>query len=243
MSDHAPGHPEIVRVVAPNPGPMTLEGTNTFVVADGGSSYVIDPGPDDAGHLGRVREAAEAAGEIAGVLLTHSHGDHAESAATLGPPVLWPDGGESSVGPFRVVPTPGHSEDHVVFMLGDVCFCGDLILGEGSTYVPPDGGSLTAYLDSLARLRELQPELLCPGHGPWVTDPTAKIEEYIDHRLDRERKLVAALDSGERSRAALLDAAWDDVPPELRPVANAVMFAHLQKLEAEGRLPPEPLTD
>ena len=140
-------------------------------------------------------------------------------------------------GPFEVVPTPGHAEDHVCFVLGRVCFTGDLILGEGSTFVPPDGGSLAAYLDSLHRVQELDLELLCPGHGPYVTDPAAKIREYIDHRLDRERKLVAALDAGERSRELLLDAAWDDVPQELRPAAALVMEAHLQKLDAEGRLP------
>ncbi len=80
MTDHAPGHPEILRIVAPNPGPMTLEGTNTFVVEEGGRAYVIDPGPADEGHLARIREAADALGGIAGVLLTHSHGDHAEGA-------------------------------------------------------------------------------------------------------------------------------------------------------------------
>ena len=103
--------------------------------------------------------------------------------------------------------------------------------------MPPDGGSLVAYLESLRRVAELDLELICPGHGPWITDPAAKVAEYIEHRLDRERKLVDALESGERSRAALLDAAWDDVPAELRPAAAQVMQAHLEKLEAEGRLP------
>jgi glyoxylase-like metal-dependent hydrolase (beta-lactamase superfamily II) len=90
---------------------------------------------------------------------------------------------------------------------------------------------------SLESLREMDLELLLPGHGPLVHDPAAKIAEYIEHRLDRERKLLAALESGERSRAHLLDEAWDDVPPELRGVAAQVMQAHLEKLEAEGRLP------
>ena len=244
MTDRAPGHPHVSRLVAPNPGPMTLEGTNTFLVEHEGGAYVIDPGPDDAGHLGRVREAAESAGGIAGVLLTHDHGDHAAGADTLGERVIWPgpegsdpEGtGRAEAGPFRVVPTPGHSPDHVVFVLGEVVFCGDLVLGEGSTFVPPDGGSLIAYLESLERLRGLGADLLAPGHGPWVTDPAAKVAEYIEHKLDRERKLLAALDAGERSRQRLLDAAWDDVPPELRGAAAIVMEAHLQKLDAEGRL-------
>ncbi|MGI8460112.1 MAG: MBL fold metallo-hydrolase, partial [Solirubrobacterales bacterium] len=105
------------------------------------------------------------------------------------------------------------------------------------TFVPPDGGSLAAYLESLNRVRDLTPSLICPGHGPWITDSRAKLDEYIEHKLDRERKLLAALESGERSRAKLLDAAWDDVPDELRAAAAVVMEAHLQKLEAEGRMP------
>ena len=227
--DTAPGHPEIVRFVAPNPGAMTLEGTNSYVVGSD-PAYVIDPGPDDAGHVAALREEAERRGGLGGVLLTHSHGDHSAAVPLLDAPVV-----ES--GPFDVVPTPGHAEDHVCFLVDRVCFTGDLILGEGSTFVPPDGGSLTAYLDSLHRMQELDLELLCPGHGPYVTDPAAKISEYIDHRLDRERKLVAALDAGERSRGRLLDAAWDDAPSELRAAAALVMQAHLEKLDAEGRLP------
>ncbi len=137
-----------------------------------------------------------------------------------------------------VVPTPGHARDHVVFVWGDVCFCGDLILGEGSSIVPPGafGGSLVDYMESLRRVRELDVSLLAPGHGPLIGDPSAKIDEYIAHREEREARLVAALDAGERSRTSLLDAAWDDVPEILRPAAAMAMEAHLEKLEAEGRL-------
>jgi glyoxylase-like metal-dependent hydrolase (beta-lactamase superfamily II) len=229
VSDTAPGHPEIVRIVAPNPGPMTLGGTNSYVVgAD--PAYVIDPGPEDEGHVAALRAEADRRGGLGGILLTHSHADHSAAAPMLGAPVL-------EAGPFEVVPTPGHAEDHVCFVRDRVCFTGDLILGEGSTFVPPDGGSLAAYLDSLRRVAELDVELFCPGHGPYVTDPAAKVREYIDHRLDRERKLLEALERGERSRARLLDAAWDDVPDEMRPAAAVVMQAHLEKLDAEGRLP------
>jgi glyoxylase-like metal-dependent hydrolase (beta-lactamase superfamily II) len=103
--------------------------------------------------------------------------------------------------------------------------------------VPPDGGSLTAYLDSLRRLRAANLDLLCPGHGPYITDPAAKIDEYLEHRMMREERLVSALGEGVRSRARLLDLAWDDVPVELRGAAAVVMQAHLEKLAAEGRLP------
>jgi len=248
VADRAPGHPEIERIVAPNPGPMTLDGTNTFVVERGGRAYVIDPGPADAGHLERIRAAGEALGGIAGVLLTHGHGDHAEGAPALEAPILWPLASGSGpepkeAGPFVAIPTPGHSDDHVVLRLDAVVFCGDLVLGEGSTFVPPDGGSLIAYLASLERVRALDAELLCPGHGPWITDPRAKVDEYIEHKLERERKLVAAYDAGERSRPRLLAAAWDDVPAELRGAAAIVMQAHVEKLASEGKLDPRELTD
>ena len=206
-----------------------------------------------------MRAAGEDRGGIAGVLLTHSHADHSAAVPMLGAPLLFGEvgaGDETSgepgaergsggrdavdpgrVGPFEVLPTPGHATDHVCFLLGRVGFCGDLVLGHGSSFVPPDGGSLAAYLDSLERLRAADLELLCPGHGPWIEDPAAKIDEYLEHRLMRERRLLAELEKGERSRARLLDRVWDDVPQELRPAAAVVMQAHLEKLEAEGRLP------
>jgi glyoxylase-like metal-dependent hydrolase (beta-lactamase superfamily II) len=208
---------------------MTLTGTNTYVVGER-PAFVIDPGPEDEGHVAAVRAETERRGSLGGILLTHSHEDHSAASWMLDAPVV-------KEGPFQRIPTPGHAQDHVCFVLGGVCFSGDLILGEGSTFVPPSGGSLTAYLDSLRRIAALDLELICPGHGPYVTDPAAKVREYIEHRMDRERKLVAALERGERSRARLLDDAWDDVPDELRPAAAVVMEAHLEKLEAERRLP------
>jgi len=241
----APGHPEILRIVAPNPGPMTLEGTNTYLYGSDPCT-VIDPGPDDAGHLDAVRAAAEERGGIGVVLLTHGHGDHVAGAERLvasaaaggeAPPLVLPADGEEHGG-LRALATPGHAADHVCFLTeGGVCFSGDLVLGEGSTFVPPDGGSLAAYMDSLRLLQAQEIELICPGHGPWVTDPAAKLAEYLEHREMRERRLLAALERGERSKGALLADAWSDVPAELRPAAALVMEAHLQKLDAEGRLP------
>jgi glyoxylase-like metal-dependent hydrolase (beta-lactamase superfamily II) len=232
----APGHAEILRIVAPNPGPMTLAGTNTYLYGTD-PCVVIDPGPDDAGHLEAVREAVEERGGIGLVLLTHSHGDHAAGAERFGVEVVLPAGGEEHGG-LRALATPGHAADHVCFLTADgVCFSGDLVLGEGSTFVPPDGGSLAAYMDSLRLLQTEPIELICPGHGPWVTDPAAKLAEYVEHREMRERRLLAALERGERSKQALLAEAWADVPSELRPAAALVMEAHLQKLDAEGLLP------
>ena len=248
----APGHREIVRIVAPNPGPMTLSGTNTYLYGSDPCA-VLDPGPEIEGHLEAIRAAADERGGIGIVLLTHSHGDHADGAESLAtaaaesravhsggaawkPEVVLPTDGEEHAG-LRAVATPGHAPDHVCLMTADrVCFSGDLVLGEGSTFVPPDGGSLAAYMESLRRMQEEEIELICPGHGPWVAEPAAKLAEYVEHREMRERRLLAALARGERSRAALLADAWGDVPAELRDAAALVMRAHLDKLVAEGRL-------
>jgi glyoxylase-like metal-dependent hydrolase (beta-lactamase superfamily II) len=215
---------------------MTLEGTNTYVYgAD--PCFVIDPGPDDAKHVEAILKAGEERGGIAAFLATHSHDDHISAATLLDSEVVVPGGGDT-FGALRVLATPGHAADHVVFLTDDgVCFCGDLVLGLGSTIVPPGGNSLAAFLDSLALLEAEDLSLMCPGHGPWITDPAAKLAEYVEHRMMRERRLLSALDAGERSRAALLATAWDDVPPELLPMAAMAMEAHLEKLEAEGRLP------
>jgi glyoxylase-like metal-dependent hydrolase (beta-lactamase superfamily II) len=215
---------------------MTLEGTNTYLYgAD--PCAVIDPGSDDPGHLKSIRAAAEQRGGIGLVLLTHSHGDHTAGADQLGAEVVLPGGGETHAG-LQVLATPGHAEDHVCFLSDDgVCFSGDLVLGLGSTIVPPGGNSLAAFMDSLALLQAQEIELIAPGHGPWITDPAAKLAEYVEHRQMRERRLLAALEEGERSRAQLLATVWDDIPIELLPMAAMAMEAHLEKLDGEGRLP------
>jgi glyoxylase-like metal-dependent hydrolase (beta-lactamase superfamily II) len=231
---------------------MTLSGTNTYLYGSD-PCWVIDPGPEDEAHIEAVKRAIDERGGAAGVLLTHSHADHTGGVEMLGLPVVeferkaWPDGGTEVVATVNdelelvAMFTPGHSADHVCFLTAPpfrgVCFSGDLILGWGSTYVPPDGGSLAAYMESLRLVLAREPTLICPGHGPWITDPAAKITEYIEHREARENGLLEAIARGERSRMALLDEVWSDVPEQLRPAANVVMEAHLQKLEAEGRLP------
>jgi glyoxylase-like metal-dependent hydrolase (beta-lactamase superfamily II) len=228
---------DLERLTAPNPSPMTLEGTNTYVVGRD-PAVVIDPGPNDAGHIDAVRATAEGRGGIGTVLLTHGHGDHSDGVEALGVEPTPVSDGETVAG-LQALATPGHAADHFCFLLERACFTGDLILGMGSTIVGPrdTGGSLLDYLSSLERLQGLDLEILYPGHGPEVHDPQAKIAEYIEHRLMRERRLVAALDRGERSRAALLAEVWDDVPAELRGPAAIAMEAHLEKLQDEGRLP------
>jgi glyoxylase-like metal-dependent hydrolase (beta-lactamase superfamily II) len=227
----------VVRVRADNPSPLTLDGTNTYAVG----GWVVDPGPDDERHL---RAVAEAAGEVEGIVLTHGHSDHSEGAPALaemtGARVVQPGGGER-VGPFETIATPGHAPDHVALVAGRALFTGDTVLGTGSVFIQPGEGSLSAYLDSLRRLRELDVDAILPGHGPVVWDPRAKLDEYIEHRLERERRVLDALDAGARTHDELLDRAWSDVDfeavPYLRFAAAATLEAHLEKLAEEGRLP------
>ena len=258
---HEPPLPQgVERIRAPNPGPLTLSGTNAYLVGE--PTYVIDPGPAVEGQLERVWEAAERRGGVAGIALTHRHLDHAELAPALrersgaplaagpeGPPAAFEEPGAEGLtvdvvlgegdrfGPLETIFTPGHAADHVSFLLGAVCFCGDTVLGQGSVFIPPGGGSLASYLGSLRKLEQLELGALCPGHGPVVPEPRAKLREYLEHRLDRERRLVDALDRGLRDREQLLSEVWDDAPPALRPAAALTLEAHLEKLEQEGRLP------
>jgi len=228
----------VARVRAPNPSPLTLDGTNTYVV----EGWVVDPGPAHDGHLGAVVDAA--GGAVEGIVLTHDHIDHSEGAAPLaertGVEVIRPAGGERA-GPFEAIATPGHAPDHVALVAGRLLFTGDTVLGTGSVFIPPGEGSLAAYLDSLHRLRDLDVEAILPGHGPVVWRPREKLDEYIEHRLLRERLVLEALDAGARARDELLDLAWSDVDfeaePYLRYAAAYTLEAHLEKLEEEGRLP------
>jgi len=235
-------------VRAPNASLFTLGGTNTWLLGRE-PAWVVDPGPAIEEHVASVASAAAARGGAAGIALTHRHADHAGALAALrerlgDPPVaafrgpadvLLGDGDE--FGPLRAHHVPGHAPDHLVFVGGPVCFTGDAVLGEGSVFVAPGAGGLGAYLDGLRRLRELELAVLCPGHGPPVWDPRARLGEYVAHREEREQRLLAALDGGARSVDDLLDAVWDDVPSALRPAAAVTLGAHLEKLRADGRLP------
>ncbi len=225
---------ELVR--ASNPGPFTLEGTNSWIV-DG--TWVVDPGPDDEQHLHALLAAA--GGALEGIVLTHDHADHSAGAPRLaelagGLAISRPGGGER-VGPFEAIATPGHAPDHVCLLRGRTLFSGDTVLGHGSVFVQPGNGALAAYLDSLRALLERDLDAICPGHGPLVTDARAKLEEYLEHRLAREAALLGALDDGLRTQDELLDAVWSDAPAALRPAAAITLAAHAEKLRDEGRLP------
>jgi glyoxylase-like metal-dependent hydrolase (beta-lactamase superfamily II) len=237
----------VVRLRADNPGPLTLSGTNTWVVGSN-PAYVIDPGPALDEHLDRTYAAIEARGGLGAIALTHDHSDHCEAVIVLrerfGAP-LAAGRGEVDIrlaegtrfGPFEALATPGHAPDHFALISERVCFTGDAVLGEGSVFIAPDPGALAAYLGGLDRLRERDLDVLCPGHGSPIWEPRAKLDEYIEHRLQRERLLLAALAEGCRSVEELLDAAWSDVPAALRPAAAVTLIAHLDKLKDERRLP------
>lgn len=236
-------------VTADNPGPFTLQGTNTWLVGRD-PCFVVDPGPLMEAHVQRVLADARVRGGIGGIAVTHDHLDHVGAVAELrdrtggvpvaaarweGADVRLSDGDE--FGPLRALATPGHAADHFAFVAGGACFTGDAVLGEGSVFVWPDPGALRSYLDALGRLRALELTVICPGHGSVVLDPAAKLDEYVAHRLERERRLVAALDAGLRTADELLDRVWSDVPAALRPAATVTLAAHLDKLDEEGRLP------
>jgi glyoxylase-like metal-dependent hydrolase (beta-lactamase superfamily II) len=247
----------VFRVLAPNPGPFTLEGTNTWVVG-WGPSAVIDPGPDDEGH---VRAVAGVAGKVGAILVTHGHPDHAPGAPLLAELTDAPvyaaqpqsrqtrlrDDQVLEVGgaTLRAVRTPGHATDHVAFFDASegTLFTGDAVLGRGTTVVNPPDGDLVAYLRSLRRMQELAPRTIFPGHGPTVFDGKTKLEEYVAHRAMREQQVIDAIAAGHRSIDEMVPVIYAEYPKELHELAARQVLAQLQKLEREGRVahrgPPE----
>jgi glyoxylase-like metal-dependent hydrolase (beta-lactamase superfamily II) len=247
---------DIVGIRAANPSPFSLDGTNSWIVGRD-PAWLVDPGPALPPHIDALAAEVASRGGLGGIALTHDHFDHSEAvplvrerfaevplAAARGTvDVLLADG--DAFGPLEAVATPGHAPDHLTYVLGDAALTGDAVLGEGSVFIYPDPGAMSGYLDGLRRLRARGLSVIGPGHGPPVLDADAKLDEYIAHRLDRERRLVAALDSGLRTANELLDEVWDDAPAILRPAAAVTLAAHLDKLSEEGRLPdgverPEP---
>lgn len=239
---------DVVGIRAANPGPFTLSGTNSWIVGRG-ETWLVDPGPALDDHMAALWDELLRRGGLGGIALTHDHADHSEATVAIrarypGAPIAASRGDVDitvtdgdKIGPLQVIATPGHAPDHLAFVAGTVAFTGDAVLGEGSVFVSPYPGSLTAYLDGLTRLKARELTVLCPGHGPLVHDPYAKLDQYLEHRRDRERRLLTALDNGKRSVDELLDEVWSDAPPHLRVPATVTLAAHLDKLDDEGRLP------
>ncbi len=249
------------RIVAPNPGIMTGAGTNTYLVGID-EIAVIDPGPDDAGHLDAVVGCG--GDRIRWILCTHTHLDHAPGVAGLkertGAEVLAfgnrdglkvdrriGDGDRVEATEFRLraVHTPGHASNHLCYLLEEerTLFSGDHIM-QGSTVVirPPDG-DMAVYLESLEKVRKLRLRAIAPGHGHLIDDPGAVIDYYLAHRVEREQQVLDALaDAGTAKIDTLVEQVYVDTPPELKKVARYSVHAHLLKLAAEGKVTGKTLT-
>lgn len=244
---------------------MTLDGTNTWLIAEPGSlsAVVVDPGPDDEGHLRRICAVASQAGQrVEQIVLTHGHSDHSAGARRLaeltGAPVRAVDpahrlGADGLVSgdvvtaggcELRVIATPGHSSDSVCLELpaDSAVLTGDTVLGRGTTIIAGDG-NLGDYLASLDALRALAEEAnlaaLLPGHGPLLADPAATLDYYITHRAERLAEIQAAVAAGDTTVAQIVARVYADVDRALWPFARWSVQAQLEYLAARGALPPE----
>ena len=266
MPDMTPGVPSALsplvrRIVAPNPGPFTGPGTNTYLVGID-EVAVIDPGPDDAGHIDAIIGASMKE-RVRWVLLTHTHPDHAPGTKRLvketGAEVLAftkrPKDGdvipdrvigegatiEGTEFGLEVLHTPGHAPDHLCFFLEEerVLFTGDTVLdGMFSVINPSRGGDMAVYVETLERLEKIRLSRLCPGHGDVIDEPKVRIREYIEHRRAREEQIYKLVKKQPAKIPDLVAAIYtgDDLPPELIEAAAWQVQAHLVKLKKAGRV-------
>jgi glyoxylase-like metal-dependent hydrolase (beta-lactamase superfamily II) len=235
----------ISRVVAPNPGPYTGPGTNTWIVDAGPVVAVIDPGPDDDRHLAALNRRL--AGRTVGVVLvTHGHPDHLPLAERFARPHRasvrrYPELGDNDivrVGSTNIAAifTPGHSADHLCFWIAEarMLFTGDLVLGQGSSMVTYPEGDVAAYLRSLDRIAGLEPLILFPGHWDPVDDAMGKIDEYRRHRLEREAQVLAEVRRGRGTAPELTGRVYGQLDEKLMVAAEMTLRAHLRKLIDDG---------
>ena len=238
------------RLLAPNPGPMTGPGTNTYLIVSGADCVVLDPGPPEESHH---RAIVGAIGDLRlrAVVVTHTHPDHAPLAGPLAakfgvhtygyapgpgfsPSRCLRDGDRLRFGEavLTAVHTPGHTTDHLCFRMGSTIFTGDHIIG-GSTVLVQD---MRAYFRSLDRIRALGPERLLPGHGSRMDDAAEVIAAYIAHRREREAQILGAVRDGARTVAAVVEAVYGEVDPRLRFAAAGSALAHLRHLAGQGTI-------
>jgi glyoxylase-like metal-dependent hydrolase (beta-lactamase superfamily II) len=240
-------------ILAPNPSAWTLDGTNTWLLADGRDVIVVDPGPDDLGHLQRIVEVIGDRRHVA-TLLTHGHADHSAGARAFhdmtGVPVRALDpthrlGAEGltesdaiTIGDhvLRVVHTPGHSSDSLCFVLDTLLLTGDTVLGRGTAAIIWPDGRLSDYMSSLDRLANEFGEAghLLPGHGPALADPAEVLAAYLDHRRARLAEIKEALGSGVNSISGVVDAVYPEISEAIRPAAELSVRAHVQYLVEQG---------
>ncbi len=248
--------PGISRVVAANPGPMTYHGTNTYLIDTTEGLVVLDPGPDDPAHVEAVIRAT--GGQIALILLSHTHHDHVGATAALQRATGAPTAGfqKSGLATFDAdikladgdtiagmlaLHTPGHASDHLCFALdtadrSKVLFSADHVMSWSSSVVSPPDGDMAAYFASLHLLLERDDEVFLPGHGPKLPNPRELVRELLHHRMARERAIETALGAAAANTYTLMDTLYSQVHPHLRRAAERNVLAHLLKLQAEGKV-------
>lgn len=247
-------------ILAPNPGPMSLDGTNTWFLPTDGGMIVVDPGPDDPGHLSAIIELA---GTVEEIWVTHRHIDHIEATRPLaaragnppirafdpdlcvGEPLRGDDQIELGNGAaVRVLHIPGHTDDSIGFVHTAPeepgrLLTGDMVLGRGTTVIVPPDGSLTSYFASLDLMEQAchdhgVTELL-PGHAPVLTAPIEVLQYYRSHRRERLAQVRAAVSAGHRTPDAVVEHVYDDAPANVKFAARLSAIAQLHYLrEAEG---------
>ncbi|RIK10976.1 MAG: MBL fold metallo-hydrolase [Acidobacteria bacterium] len=244
--------PGVIRILAPNAGFFTGPGTNTYVVG-GESAIVIDPAGTDESHVAAIKNAISNR-QVIGVLATHHHSDHAPGAKALAddlgvpfmahPAKLEPDvalademeidGLDSEVVALH---TPGHASDHIClfFPHTGLFFSGDHLMGGSTVVISPPDGDMAAYIDSVKRLKTLGIETIMPGHGQPIYEPDVLLDWYIAHRMEREEQVLSLLDSTGVSIVSMVAEMYSDIPEAAHRVAAMSVWAHLIKLEGEGR--------
>ncbi len=241
--------PGVRRIVAPNPGPMTYHGTNTWLVDGDGGLTVIDPGPDDAEHLAAIQSA----GKVGRIVLTHTHPDHVAGAPALhaatgapihgwgrpwlknfSPDVAVADGDD--VGGLTALHTPGHASDHLCFVWRDgTVFTGDHVMSWNTSIVSPPDGDMAAYMAGLRLMLSRDDRLYLCGHGPPLREPQKLVRAMLGHRQAREAAVLSTLGAAPVMPGKIVDALYAGIDDRLKKAAERTVLAHVLKLVAEGR--------